>query len=518
MSLLLLGLFFFLLILPILYLTVYVPLSFRSHYARQGIPSVKFLWLVGSIPGSRAANRDDDPFRVSREHVKQLGLLYVHFFGPLPRLVIHKPALLQDVLVKKANSFIKAPLGRRILRPLLGNGMLLSEGEVWKQQRMLVTPAFHFQHLKSMSSLMLKSTISAFDEWERNQGQFTHGSVGTSAVPIRSSDNSFEIEIHQAFSALTLDIIASTAFGSSFRDNPNVASSIYAAFTVVLLDLQKRNFNLVGMLPLISELPIFGKREIDDKCKKIKQTVLDLLIARRSGKNHSLCEGKDLLDLLLEARDADDHRMSEDLLVDELMTFILAGHETTSNLLTWTAYELCENVDCLRRAVEEVDLQTSGSPVDYETIKKLQYMDAVLDESLRKHPPAPFLGREALQDVTIGSGDQEVRIRKGDAVSINVAAIHENPNFWPEPEKFKPERFMISERRHPLTFIPFAAGPRSCVGSQFAKLEAKVILATMLQRFNLSMVPYQKVVPFISVTMRPKYGLRLRLTPRAKAT
>jgi cytochrome P450 len=223
----------------------------------------------------------------------------------------------------------------------------------------------------------------------------------------------------------------------------------------------------------------------------------------------------DVLSILLQARDDDGTPMSDRQIRDETMTLALAGHETTANALAWTFSRLSRHPEVRARMEEELDALPSarGAAVTMEELKLLPYTLAVLKESMRLHPPAFVLGRRAERDVVVG----DRLIRKGSLVLINILGIHLRPDLWPEPSAFRPERFLgDAEKQLPrCSYMPFGAGPRVCIGSHFALLEAHLLLATIARRVRFDALAPEPPRPEPLVTLRPQGGVRARAVVRS---
>ena len=264
---------------------------------------------------------------------------------------------------------------------------------------------------------------------------------------------------------------------------------------------------------------------IDKGSKLLNEFVDQSIIARRNGQSNSLCSGQDILDLLLSAVDENDQPFTDQQIKDEALTFVLAGHETTGNLMTWTIYLLMHHEDALKACQEEVDRILPNLTIPtFEHLSNLQILEAVLYESLRLYPPAPLFVRECVKPHTINTPDskQQIYIPTGTHILMNVYAIHRNEKYWSNPNEFNYKRWLrdpITELKpklpHPYAFLPFAAGTRNCIGQNFALLEAKVILAMFVQQCEFQLIPGQVVVPESKgVTISPKYGMYANIKKR----
>ena len=226
---------------------------------------------------------------------------------------------------------------------------------------------------------------------------------------------------------------------------------------------------------------------------------------------------KDLLQTLLDAQDEHGARMSDVQLRDEVMTLFLAGHETTSNALTWTWYLLAQNPSVEQTLVAELDQVLAGRRPALSDLPRLPYTEMVVKESMRLYPPAWGIGRRAISDVEVGG----YRIRAGTNVFILQWLTHRDPRFFPDPERFDPERWRVdpvrSGRIPRFAYFPFGGGPRVCIGAGFAMMEATLLLATIAQRYRFTLLPDPPVVPFFSITLRPRHGLPMRIEYRDRA-
>jgi cytochrome P450 len=488
------------------YVLFYVPLSFRRRMAAFGIRAPRFVPLGGILPARNRADKADKPFEAFERLVEECGKNCCMEIAWMPRLLTTDPEVAQDVLVRRAPAFVKPELTRTFLGNMLGQGLVLSDGELHKRQRAIIKPAFHFTNLRAMVELM-------------DVDELLEATWG--AAIDASADGSTEVEMPESMSECTLHIIAKAAFGTDFMQDKEASDAIRSVFNEAVPVHTWRMFRLIGFIPLVKDLPTPGKRLIDRSVGRLTAEAERLVEDRREGRTRNLIRnesGKDLLDLLLEARDEHGRGMSAQQLIDEMKTFVLAGHETTSRLLSWTIYELCLHPEMWARLVAEVDakLGRDGAPT-HEALQDMPFVEAVVLEGLRLHPPVSVVVRTACRDVEIRRSDGgPIQIRKGDHVSVSMRQIHLSPDLWKDPESFQPERFLPEnrERRHPLSFVPFAAGPRSCIGNKFAELEARAVLCRIAQKYTFELVPGQKIVPRPAVTVGFKYGLRTTIRRR----
>lgn len=275
-----------------------------------------------------------------------------------------------------------------------------------------------------------------------------------------------------------------------------------------MLDASNQRINSAVQIP--DWVPTARNRRERRSLAKLDVMLQEMIRTRRE----SSSDGGDLLSSLLSAVDADDGtRMSDRQLRDEMMTLFLAGHETTANALTWTWYLLSQHPEVEARLLDETRNVLRGRTPTASDLPSLPYSDMVVREAMRLYPPAPGFAREPIEDVNIGG----YVVPKGSLITVSTYALHRDPRFFPDPESFDPERFAPGwEERVPrYAYLPFGGGPRACIGSGFAMMEARLVLSTVAQRFQLRLEPNQQVVPMQLVTVRPKHGIRMRLTRRS---
>lgn len=415
---------------------------------------------------------------------------------PLPRgrqiYLTSRPELAGHVLVGNQANYVKArtylPLAE-----LLGKGLLTNEGESWTRQRRLVQPMFSRRHIDAFAPAMVAAATRTLDGWANH---------GDGAV----------IDVSGEMNALTLDVVGRALFSS---DLTGEASAMGPALETLLDSFEK-----VVRTPMFALIPNYHRWRTPNRLRamgseKYVRGVVDSLInARRAQPEHRTEAGEqDLLDMLLAARDAETGEpMAEQQIRDELITFMLAGHETTSNALSWTLMLLSQYPDARARLESEVDDVLSGRPPTAEDPAKLEWTTAVLSESMRLYPPAWMFEREAV-------GPDELDgypVTPGTVVATPPYLIHRNPEHWPNPEGFAPERFLpgAANGRHRLAYLPFGGGRRICVGNGFAMLEATLLLAAIVQRFRLDLVPGYRPALNPTVTLRPAGEIPMTLRRR----
>ncbi|CAF1591912.1 unnamed protein product [Rotaria sordida] len=422
------------------------------------------------------------------------------------RIVIAEPDMIADIIGRPyAHNYVKPDVFVNIFKPLIGShNLLVSEGYEHERTRKMLNPAFHFVNLRSMVSIMTNETAKAIDK-------------------LFSTSQSKYIDLHMEMSNLTLSIIMSSAFGKDSSTVGSFNQTMYQTINEVLDAIRYRLMYTITQIPFLSRLPFWYKKVIDNGVRQITRSVEQVISDRRQGQSISLCSGPDLLDLLLSAVDSDGKSFTDEEIKDQALTFVLAGHETTSNLMSWVMYVLMTNESVFRACREEVDkVLPNGTEPTNELVGNLVVCEAILQETLRLYPPAPLFVRKCMREHIIGKeGQRQLHIPAGTTIVINTYTLHRRADYWPRPLEFDYTRWVrdpITDLKpklsHPFCYLPFAAGPRNCIGQHFAMLEAKVMLAMFVQRCNFVIEPGQKIVPEFTITMRPKHGLRAQVSKR----
>lgn len=404
--------------------------------------------------------------------------------GPKRVALLSHPDDIQVMLVSRQRSFVK---GRALeaTKVLLGEGLLTSEGEHHLRQRRLIQPAFHKERLVSYGASMTELADRLQQGWHANE----------------------RLDVHEQMMRVTLAIAGRTLFDADVdRDAHDVAEA---------LELSLRMFNhaILPMGMLLEFAPIPWVRKLHRARRRMDALIHRLIEERRAEAR----DRGDLLSLLIEARDDEgDHTgMSDKQLRDELITLMLAAHETTANALTWTWYLLSQNPAAEATLHAELDTVLGGRLPTAADLPLLPYTRQVLAESMRIYPPAWAVERRALEDVEIGG----YTITKGTVVLACQYFVHRDPRWWHEPERFRPERWSEPAKDRPkFAYFPFGAGTRICIGEHFAWMEGTLVLATIAQRWRLRYDSPAAPVPEPLVTLRPRDGLAMRLVPRRGVT
>ena len=401
--------------------------------------------------------------------------------GPRHLYQINHPEDIQTVLVKAASKFHKSPVLKRVTGPILGQGLLTSEDDFHRQQRKLIQPAFHHQRIARYADVMVDYTAHMLDGWQ-------HGA---------------QIDIHYEMMALTMAIVAKTLFDA---DVTQATDTVGHAISFAIEDATLSMTRLLQM-PRWVPTPLNQKRKAN--AELIQRTVMHMIEERRrTGEDKG-----DLLSMLLLAQDEDSGAgMADNQVRDEAMTLFLAGHETTANALTWTLYLLAQHPAVVARLTEELDSVLAGRLPTMDDLRDLRYTDQVIKESMRLYPPVWLTTRIALEDVELGG----YVVPADSVVMMSPYVVHRHPSYWTQPDDFLPERFAPGwdDDLPKFAYFPFGGGPRICIGNAFASMEANLALATILQRWQVALVPGQTVEMEPLITLRPKNGLPMTVKQR----
>jgi len=412
---------------------------------------------------------------------REYGDILHYKIGPQHLYLFNDPELIRDVLVTNQKNFTKSR-GLERARRLLGNGLLTSEGEFHLRQRRLAQPAFHRQRIAAYGTTMTSYA-------DRTRSAWRDGST---------------VDMHVEMMRLTLAIVAKTLFDA---DVDAEAANIGRALTV---SFESFNFGILPFTELLEKLPLPYVRRFNAARDTLDRTIYRMIDERRATND----DRGDLLSMLLMATDTegDGSGMSDTQLRDEAMTIFLAGHETTANALTWTWYLLSQHPEVEARMHAELDSALAGRKPGFDDLAALPYTRMVLAESMRLYPPAWAIGRRAINSF-------EARgyiIPKRSVVLMSQYITHRDPRFFPDPERFDPERWTADAQaaRPKFSYFPFGGGARVCIGEQFAWMEGILLIATLAQQWKMRLIPGHPVDIQPLITLRPRHGMRMTLVRR----
>jgi cytochrome P450 len=403
--------------------------------------------------------------------------------GKVPLYVLRHPEQLYEVLVERAADFDKGHSAFERLSQVLGSGLLTSDGERWRRHRRMMQPAFQRARLVAYTRAMAA-------EAEVLEARLADGQL---------------LDVDDAMMSLTLAIVSRTLFSHDVGQESGRVSKAMTAF--------QGSITRPDLLP--AWVPDPGRKRIQRAVANLDDIIYGLIRERRRERERNPGrERDDLLERLMAAEDeeADGAKLTEIEIRDELVTLFLAGHETTAQTLTWTFYLLSQHPEIERRLHAELDGVLQGRAPTYDDLERLPYTDQIVSEALRLYPPVYLIARRALTDTTIGA----FSVEKGAELALWVYLTQRDGRWFPHPEQFRPERFQTEERaKIPRgAYLPFGLGPRTCIGKTFALIEARIILATLGQRFRFELAPGQRVGIRPRITLTPKYGMRMRVRRR----
>ncbi len=432
--------------------------------------------LLGVLPLIQS-----DPLRVMERATLEFGPV-THL--PMPGMeawVLGTPRLAHHVLVANVKNYVKQTRGYEMLRHVLGNGLVTSEGDFWKRQRRIAQPAFHRERLAAFGEIMTRATDDMVDGWALGK-------------PF-----DFAAEIMRC----TLRVVGEALLSA---DVTRDADGVGRALTVGLEHLIHRTLH---PLSLPEWVPTPRNTRFKEAVAELDRVVGDIITQRRAGGGPQ----HDLLAMLMESRDPETGEgMTDAQLRDEVMTIFLAGHETTANNLSWLAMLLGHAPDVERRLVAEARAVLGDAPPTMESMPRLPLAMNAVKESLRLYPPIWTLGRRVVEDDVV----EGYRLAKGSLVFVSPWAIHRLPEYWPDPLAFDPDRWAVEDpRRQHGSYLPFSMGQRKCIGDTFAMAEALLIITRVLQRVHLSLVPGQRFTPEPVITLRPRGGVQVVASARA---
>jgi cytochrome P450 len=424
----------------------------------------------------------DNPLGFLLLTAETYGDIFFLRLGPRRIYVLNKSEHIQEVLVRQMKNVQKANLSKNILGRFLGQGILTSDGDFHKKQRKLVQPAFHAHRIEAYANVMVSYTQDLMSSWRPDE----------------------IVDIDDSMMRLTMNIVSKTLFDADVSDSANEVGEAIK----VLQTLTSEDFKLGFMLPMW--LPTPRNRKIRQSTQAIDKTVSGFIRERRaSGEDKG-----DLLSMLLLAQDEDDgSRMSDQQIRDEAVTLFAAGHETTSNALTWAWYLLSQNPQVEQKLKAELDTVLRGRTPAMADLPHLPYTEAVIQETLRLFPPAWILmTRTPIEPIQIDG----YQIDPGEWIWVVPYMTHRKKAYFSEPEKFDPDRFLGDNQRSipKYAYFPFGSGPRICIGNSFALMEARLILATIAQKYKLEFVPGQEIIPEPEITLSSRNGLQMKLVSR----
>ncbi|CBI28155.3 unnamed protein product, partial [Vitis vinifera] len=479
-------------VLKVVVLLWWRPRKIEHHFSKQGIRGPPYRFFIGNVKElvglMLKASSQPMPFshnilpRVLSfyHHWKKIyGATFLVWFGPTVRLTISDPDLIREIFASKSEFYEKNE-AHPLVKQLEGDGLLSLKGEKWAHHRKIITPTLHMENLKLMVPVMAKSVTEMLEKWMA-----------------MSKSGEVEIEVSEWYQTLTEDVITRMAFGSSYEDGKAIFQ-LQAQQMVMAAEAFQKVF-----IPGYRFLPTKRNMNSWKLDKEIKKSLVKLIDRRKENRwkeNPEKCP-KDLLGLMIE------ETITVQDIVEECKSFFFAGKQTTSNLLTWTTVLLAMHPQWQVRARDEV-FRVCGArdTPTKDDVVKLKTLSMILNESLRLYPPIIAAIRRAKTDVELGG----YKIPRGMELLIPILAVHHDPLIWGnDANEFNPARFaegVARAAKHPVAFIPFGLGVRTCIGQNLAILQAKLALAIILQRFSFTLAPSYQHAPTVLMLLYPQYG------------
>jgi len=419
-----------------------------------------------------------DPLAFLERMVADFGNVTRHETDGRPVTIVNEPELVSEILIAKRSNYVKTGTPDELmLVPLLGRGLLTTDGEQWKEQRSLAQPAFQHREIVTFDVLMLEETDRLIARW---------------------LDGAGTVRLDRDLTSLTLAIVARALLGSDVSIGDRFGEAV---------DDANRFMSHYG----VESSDLGGDRQRFAAARTFIDRIVGLLIsvadADEPGRHDFLAR------LVAESIQRRPGGLSQTEVRDQVVTMLMAGHETTAKSLTWTMWLLGQHPEIASRAREEIDVVLADQPPDAECLDRLPFVRATFLEAMRLYPPVWLISRRAVKDDLLG----EYLIPENSLVCVSPWLLHRRPDLWSDPTSFNPDRFLQESPRHPCAFLPFSAGPRQCIGQHFATLEGVLVLSRMLQMVDIAIDPDHSVETEALVTLRPKNGVAATVMPRRQA-
>ena len=422
------------------------------------------------------------PHVVAHELLDEYGD-FVCWRGFADLYVVNHPDFIRPVLSKSYEHFSKRNIDYRVLAVVMGNGLVSNDGPHWEKQRALMQPLFSHRNVDGFDETINALTSSLMNQWDAQAGDGV-------------------VWLDRDMGRLTFAIVGSTLFGSDIERHAGEVAEILDVVNLAANDPR-------ALMTLLPWIPTPYNLRFKRAKRRLDRIVHGFIAARRRAGTG----GGDILDRLLDARDKETGEpIDETQIRDEVVTLMLAGHETSANAVTWTLYLLATHPEVEARLTEVLDAHLSGAPATAADLPSVPYLKQVVQESMRIYPPVWGYSRRAEREAEIGGYVLPAKAY----VAVVPYALHRHREFWPHPERFDPDRFHPNraQARHSYCYLPFGAGPRTCIGAGMAMLETQLVLAQIVQRFKVRVVPDHPIETAARITLRPRYGLPVTLSRR----
>jgi cytochrome P450 len=420
-----------------------------------------------------------NPVQVLSTYNEIFGDTFRIYLGGLKEAIITiDPAIIQHVLKTNAENYQKSEIQVKRMGHFLGKGLLTTHGEAWRTQRRLIQKGFDRKQLDALSSIMQDSLAESLRDFDKQ---------------VRSGP----VDIYPQLMKITFAMVARSLFGARLKDQDIDLVSHTICTVQEFIVRQTLQPYLNPWFAVSGEL-----RRHEDMRTRADAVLLEYIKKRRNEP-----PGQDLLQTLMDARYSDGEGMKDELILSESMQLLVAGHETSSNALSWLLYLLSSRPDCLEKVRQEFDSVLGEAPLNHSDVPKFEFTTQVIMEALRLYPPFWMIDRMAIADDRVG----DIAIPSGSTVIVYVYGAHHAPRHWQNPENFDTGRFTKGNEKlqSPFTYLPFGAGPRGCIGGNYAMLQILMILSVLLRKYDLHLAPGQIIEARPMVILRPKHGIRM---------
>jgi len=423
-----------------------------------------------------------NPVRVLSKYTELHGNTFRFYFGGVKEAIVTiDPAVIQHVLKTNSENYHKSEIQKKRMGHFLGKGLLTTEGEPWRTQRRLIQSGFERKQLEVLSSIMQDSLTDSLRDFDRQ------ARIGP-------------VDIYPLMMKITFGMVGRSLFGARLKEED--IDLISLAISTVQEFMVRQTIQ-----PYLN--PWFAVSGELHRHWELRSRAFDVLreyLQRRRKE----APGHDLLQILMDARYSDGHGMDDELILSESMQLLVAGHETSSNALSWLLYLLSTRPECVEKIRQEFDMVLGERSLSYSDVSKFEFTTQVIMEALRLYPPFWMVDRMALADDRVG----DISIPRGSTVVVFIYGAHHSPKHWENAESFDEERFAkVKEKLHtPFTHLPFGAGPRGCIGGNYAMLQILMILSVLLRRYDFRLVPGQTIEARPMVILRPEHGIRMTFT------
>jgi cytochrome P450 len=423
-----------------------------------------------------------NPVQVLSKYTELFGDTFRFYLGGIKEAIVTtNPAVMQHVLKTNSENYQKSEIQVKRMGHFLGKGLLTTHGEAWRTQRRLIQKGFDRKQLEALSAIMQDSLSESLRDFDRQ----------VQIAPV---------DIYPHLMKMTFAMVARSLFGAKLKDEDiDVVSNTICTVQEFIVRQTIQPY-LNPWFEISGEL-----RRHEEMRTHADAILMDYIKTRRQQ-----APGNDLLQTLMDARYSDGEGMSDEMVLSESMQLLVAGHETSSNALSWLLYLLSSRPDCLERVRQEFDSVLGDAPLSFGDVTRLEFTTQVIYEALRLYPPFWMVDRMAIAEDRVG----DIAIPQGSTVIVFVYGAHHAPHYWPSPESFDPERFLKANEksRTPFTYLPFGGGPRVCIGNHYAMLQILMILSELLRTYDFQLIPDQTIEARPMVILRPKHGIRMTFT------